>query len=363
MDGSSGHLASNPQQILGTEQYDNKSAARCYQCAVCQKQKLIYDVRRCAGCPSSDNENTYYCYRSHNEEPCKTRDCPEDQDCWQLHLPQWKKLHSQHKPMDPVSDLFVDLVTYSEPNEERHRELHQRDEASRWFQVIQRDFGSGPTPYIQVTDRFRQLCNPGMLNNDAVAPQYPGFVSFIGETSAGKSTLIKAMLLMGHLCFTGDEDEERPKKEGDESGDAEARQKVEQLERDASSSGRFPVTRSSNINNIIDPTSLGVNLYKDVPPPHSPETYNNVQTPMMFADCEGLNAGMAKTSTERSRSPSNTHSSRNVVSSQDHAQASTAGTSLSPHHTSRMLHKQPIGQGTRPHSYDTQGMLEARALC
>lgn len=320
----------------------------------------IYDVRRCAGCPSSDNEITYYCYRTCSEESCKTHDCCEHQTCWQLHLPQWKKLHSQHKPMDPVSDLFVDLVTYSEPNEERHRELHQRDEASRWFQVIQRDFGSGPTPYIQVTDRFRQLCNPGMLNNESVSPQFPGFVSFIGETSAGKSTLIKAMLLMGHLCFTGYEDEESSRDDREDNDDAEARQRVEQLERDASSSGRFPVTRSSNIDNIIDPTSLGVNLYKDVPPPHTPATYENAQTPMMFADCEGLNAGMAMTSTERSRSPSNTHSSRSAASNHNHAHVTTSTASLSPHHTSRMTHRQPNNQGTRSYCHDSQGMLEKR---
>ncbi|KAM0716770.1 hypothetical protein Q7P37_008215 [Cladosporium fusiforme] len=254
--------------------------------------------------------------------------------------------------MDPVADLFVDLVTYSEPDGERHRELHQRDEASRWFQVVQRDFGTEPAAYIQVTDRFRQLCNPGMLNHESVSPQYPGFVSFIGETSAGKSTLIKAMLLMGHLYFTGDEFEPTNKEGKTATDDVELRRRVEQLERDASSSGRFPVTRSSNIENIIDPTSLGVNLYKDVPPPHVPGASEMPQTPIMFADCEGLNAGMAITSSERSRSPSKAHSSRGAVSYQHHAHENSTRASLSPYPLSQTTQSQPITQTTQVPPYD-----------
>lgn len=358
MDSSSGRsetsAGSSPRMH---HQDEDQSATRRYQC-VCQQDMPIYDVRRCAGCPSVDRETIYYCYRTCSEETCRTRDCPNPnhKTCWELHLPPWAKLRSQHKPLDPVSDLFVDLVTYSEPDEERHRELHLRDEASRWFQVVQRDFGTGPAPYIQVTDRFRQLCNPGMLNHMSVAPQYPGFVSFIGETSAGKSTLIKAMLLMGHLYFTGDEVESDLTQESHKDNDAELEQRVEQLVRDASSSGRFPVTRSSNIDNIIDPTSLGVNLYKDVPPPHSPEASSSVQTPIMFADCEGLNAGMALTSTERSRSPNKAHSSRCSNSYQDHAQTTTGASSLSPHQTSRSNQRQPFHQTSRATHHNSQGV-------
>jgi hypothetical protein len=97
--------------------------------------------------------------------------------------------------IDPLPQLFVNVVTHSEGDRRRQKQMHQRDEQARWFN-IRRDH-SHTRQDLFIYDRFIQLCDPNKTGHTGTKRHYPSFVSFVGDTSAGKSTLVRAMLLMG----------------------------------------------------------------------------------------------------------------------------------------------------------------------
>lgn len=139
----------------------------------------------------------------------------------------------------------------------------ESNRAARWFMVDQGtiDPNAGGTAFgygtLIVTDRFETLttrasCTDIQPNIDL----FPSLVSFIGETGAGKSTLIKGLIQL------------TPEVQSPELLEA-------------------PVTRCTNTGYITAPTTEGVNLYRD------PSTAAS-QNPILFADCEGFGAGAAK---------------------------------------------------------------------
>lgn len=298
-----------------------------YRCAVCEQVVSFHDLRRCSDCDSRK-----FCYKICSDDECKTRACTKHATCWETHLIPYKVAvgRGKHQPISPLPEVFVDIVTHSEPDEKRQKQLHQLDQAANWFNVVYREIETGGVkPFLQITDRVRQLCNPGMLSNEVISSQYPGFVSFIGDTSAGKSTLVKAMLLMAHLDYTGDNFDAIT------SDDQREKETIEQLERHASASGQYPVTRTSNIDQLIDPTSLGVSLYKDIPPPHDPKAKSNRLTPILFADCEGFRGGTATTSTERSRHTDRWYATSNRTSSASRDRFQSPSSSYDTNQSSR----------------------------
>lgn len=137
------------------------------------------------------------------------------------------------------------------------------------------------------------------------------------------------MLLMAHLDYTGDDFDATT------SEDQGERHAIEQLERHASASGQYSVTRTSNIDRLIDPTSLGVSLYKDIPPPHDPKAKCSRLTPILFADCEGFRGGTATTSTERSRHTDRWYATTNRNSSASRDRLQGAGSSYDANQSSR----------------------------
>ena len=158
-------------------------------------------------------------------------------------------MRRKHRPIDPMAEVYVNAVTYSEDDADEQIRLHQRDKKNQWF-VVQYD-GEGwedPQPWLSVTDRFRQLCDPYQDGNRHSAIQYPSFVSVIGDTGVGKSTLLRAMIMMGQVNASTEASED----------ENETYQKLLAAKRHG------PVTRSANTDSITDPTSSGVHLYKDI---------------------------------------------------------------------------------------------------
>jgi hypothetical protein len=201
--------------------------------------------------------------------------------------------------VDPLSQLFVEAITHSEANPEKQKKMHQRNEQARWFNM-RRDHTIGK-PELYVYDRFIQLCDPSKSGNTATKRHYPSFVSFVGDTSVGKSTLVRAMLLMG-IANTS-------RFPPSENGRVAAQNDDELVDLVNAMNERGkdgPVTRSGNINHLTDPTTLGVHLYLDkgttmgpgeLGDPSAP--MSDAQYPILFSDCEGFGAGDAMTNAER----------------------------------------------------------------
>jgi hypothetical protein len=212
--------------------------------------------------------------------------------------------------IDPLHEFFVSSVTYSESNSDAQMSMHANDRPARWFRIkfpdSTRDF-----PQLQVYDRYRQLCNPGFSGNRWTSTQYPSFTSFIGNTCVGKSTLLRAMLLMGPVGPLGGRSRTM---EMDGRHDEE----LTRLEALLESGIPGPVTRTATTAHLWAPTSLGVHLYEDIPRSDQPGA--DTSHPILFADCEGFRAGFATTNSERNTSESSSRDrSQNWGSTTSHS--------------------------------------------
>jgi hypothetical protein len=199
-----------------------------------------------------------------------------------------------------LPQLMVEAITHSEANPEKQKKMHQRDEQARWFNM-RRDHAIG-RPDLYVYDRFIQLCDPSISGNRATERHYPSFVSFVGDTSVGKSTLVRAMLLMG-IANTS---RFLPSKNGRVSVNDESKVLHDLVAAMEKRTKNGPVTRSDDTNHLTDPTTLGVHLYRDngttIGPGELGDPSNpmaDAQYPILFSDCEGFGAGEAMTNAER----------------------------------------------------------------
>ena len=126
-------------------------------------------------------------------------------------------------------------------------------------------------------------------------------MSFVGDTSVGKSTLVRAMLMLGQSSSLNP-----ILTDSYPSGKLDAL--IEVLwEKGYGTYG--PVTRSANIEHLTDPTTSGVRLYPDTGRGIFDEvnkmplsTKEAAQYPILFSDCEGFRAGEALTNAERMES-------------------------------------------------------------
>ncbi|KPI35954.1 Calcium-independent phospholipase A2-gamma [Cyphellophora attinorum] len=175
-------------------------------------------------------------------------------DCWPrqpAHKANTAKLFDRpHVKEDKATILLIKSIMEPPVDEEEVRKLHKQDQDSRWFGVVK----STPHAKSQFHDfgRFDELMADSrpLLGSD----RYPKLVSFIGDTYAGKSTIVKALLSLGNRDNT-----------------------------DVSLEGMSAPVPGSRANEGTA-TSEGVHLYAD------PE-YLESSMPILYADCEGLNAG------------------------------------------------------------------------
>jgi energy-coupling factor transporter ATP-binding protein EcfA2 len=126
--------------------------------------------------------------------------------------------------------------------------LHMEDEDTTWFGMVR---NSQNSPAFQDYGRYSAIMADS--NSGEYKSRYPQLVSFIGQTGAGKSTLIKMLI------------DQQERVDGPQEGILPS-----------------PVAGTSANSNI--PTSGDVHLYSD------PRTYNT-EYPLLYADCEGLQGG------------------------------------------------------------------------
>ena len=62
--------------------------------------------------------------------------------------------------------------------------MHERDRKAEWFTVNSGPFEDSEAT-VQITERFRKLCDPRYVNNRSSSESYPSIVSFIGDTGDG----------------------------------------------------------------------------------------------------------------------------------------------------------------------------------
>lgn len=175
----------------------------------------------------------YFCYGCSMSTFCD--------DCWAKQVAHRRET-SKHRKVDITIARIIQDTLDRELTEQEQAELHLLDECTSWFGAakgaegaIFRDFGRYAELVAERNSSERKRC-------------YPALVSFVGETGAGKSSLIKLLVSTQAPGTTT----------------------------------RTPVVGSTT--NAETPTSGDVHLYAD---PHTHDT----NRPLFYADCEGLHGG------------------------------------------------------------------------
>ncbi|KAI1266454.1 hypothetical protein F5Y18DRAFT_416320 [Xylariaceae sp. FL1019] len=189
-------------------------------------------------------ENTYTCIQCNNLAFCDS--------CWSkwvLHIPGAVGWNGKpHEKADPLVVHRLRQILEPTRSEEEHEAELLEDQDTTWF-----GFGRDGSGHPQLCDygRFAAIMNE--TQTDEIGERYPQLTSFIGETGAGKSTLIKLL--------------------------------IDRQDLSSPHGGKYysPVT-SSNQDRIS--TTGDVHLYAD------PSTLY-AASPLLYVDCEGLSGGEA----------------------------------------------------------------------
>lgn len=161
-----------------------------------------------------------------------------------------------HEKTDPHLAKKIGKVLNPQLKEEQREKMHMDDIDTTWFGVVRegherpmfQDYGRYATIVAGVKD-LRLDATPSLSqSSDVDEALYPSLISFVGQTGAGKSSLIKLLI---------------------------------DLKSEESESFETPVVGAVGRDVA---TSEDVHLYLD---PDSSES----QAPLLFADCEGLEGG------------------------------------------------------------------------
>lgn len=200
--------------------------------------------RTCDACEATGLDRSY----------CNVCDCTYCSDCWKMQLPHRNNRKAfgaiPHERTRWHVANKIRGVLAPEMTEEARQRLHRKDMGTTWFGVFReaedqpmfRDYGRYES-LMAATSQYQ----PDLLSSNT-GVRYPSLVSFVGQTGAGKSSLIKLII-------------------------------------DLSEGGResFPTpvvgAAGSNVS-----TSEDVHLYSD--PASSVSDH-----PALYADCEGLEGG------------------------------------------------------------------------
>lgn len=253
-------------------------------------KRHIADLALCSNCGHGD---TYFCINHCSEQACHhAAECelPGHATCWnsRAHIRSEHK-RSKHIQRNAVDHWCVEQILYSATDEATQQLHHDSDSEALWFLVNPAGWTSrGPEPCLQVTQRFEKLWHSSQYRE---RQYFPSFVSFIGGTGVGKSTLVRAMMMVGTL--------EDMRNHPQNWGNSQHWLNVNKL---LECRSRGPVTRAKHAILQVKPTSEGVHLYQDA-------TIQSVQYPtsgreteivsILLADCEGFKADYTRPSAAR----------------------------------------------------------------
>ncbi|KAF2792920.1 FabD/lysophospholipase-like protein [Melanomma pulvis-pyrius CBS 109.77] len=197
--------------------------------------------RRCDK-PGDPSRKVWYC------KACASCLCGV---CWDLSPIHSAPGASRHEKLAYLEYLIcnrLERILNPPTSQDELEKLHDQDTNTTWFGIERYDDGR---PFLQDFETFSHL-----IANCPRADQvkYPQLVSFVGETSAGKSTLVKMLI------------------------------DYEESKNDPETISSFPSPVAGSAINDSIPTSADVHLYSD------PATWGT-ERPILYADCEGLNAG------------------------------------------------------------------------
>jgi predicted acylesterase/phospholipase RssA/energy-coupling factor transporter ATP-binding protein EcfA2 len=208
----------------------------------------------------------------HSCSPCGLTFCDQ---CWDKQRAH-KKVRAQnqggipHEKTNPAVAKTIETTLEPILSDEEQEKLHVQDQDTFWFgagkdeqdDMVFQDHGRYANLMAEQSSRKRKL-------------RYPALVSFVGQTGAGKSTLIKLL-----------------------------------IELHSSSERRVQVPVVGSVIHPDTPTSGDVHLYCD------PESFDS-EHPVLYADCEGLDGGEREPFGARSRN-------RNCTSRTEHQKKRSA---------------------------------------
>lgn len=125
-----------------------------------------------------DNPEIAYCFA------CKTSYCPR---CWKKQLPH-KKGKPGHEKVDAVVARMIQDTLDVDVSEAEQARLHLLDECASWFGAIR----DGDTVVFRDFGRYASLMADHSLESRKRI--CPALISFVGETGAGKSSLVKLLV-------------------------------------------------------------------------------------------------------------------------------------------------------------------------
>jgi len=176
------------------------------------------------------------------------------ENCWKRQLTHKNNASQYDIPHEKTPRSLArktQAVFHPDIDEDERQKLHCKDVLTSWFGVHRED---SARPLLRDYGRFeglmastRKLAEENHSYLDPSA-RYPSFVSFVGQTGAGKSSLIKLIIDLG-----------------------------------AKTPGLFDTPVVGAVGNT-SPTSTDVHLYVDPPTADSDH-------PILYADCEGLEGG------------------------------------------------------------------------
>jgi hypothetical protein len=133
---------------------------------------------------SAFSSDCFFCY------PCGYIFCLK---CWKQSPPH-KRQRVQggipHEKADPRLSKIIEQTLEADMDEQTQTRLHFQDESTTWFGInsdeddedlVFQDYGRFADLIAEMASRKRQR-------------RYPGLVSFVGQTGAGKSTLVRLLI-------------------------------------------------------------------------------------------------------------------------------------------------------------------------